>query len=95
MIYVDMPKTYNTPLRYKMWSHMWSDTSDDELHAMADKLGLKRSWFQEYKSRYALENQREWYNHYDVTPRKRNLALKLGAVPMEIADFIESRLSRG
>lgn len=47
------------------WCHMVSDTSDEELHAFAARLGLKRGWFQG--------------DHYDLTASKRALAIRLGA----------------
>ena len=68
MILVDNIETYTTRLRYKEWCHMHSDTSEDELHDFASRLGLKREWFQSKP-----------YAHYDITPSKRQLAVKLGA----------------
>ncbi|OBF76147.1 MULTISPECIES: DUF4031 domain-containing protein [Mycobacteriaceae] len=55
-----------------VWSHLMADT-DDELHAFAAKLGLRRAWHQK---------QGTPTSHYDVTEPKRQLALKLGAVPI-------------
>lgn len=63
----------NTKLPYKYWSHMWADHIC-ELHVMAHKIGLKVEWFQDHKT----------FPHYDVTPSKRELALKLGAISREI-----------
>ncbi|MEN4464224.1 DUF4031 domain-containing protein [Mycolicibacterium fortuitum] len=54
------------------WSHLLADT-DEELHAFADRLGLRRSWHQ--KPGTAI-------SHYDVTDTKRELAIRLGAVPI-------------
>lgn len=54
------------------WSHLMADT-DEELHAFAAKLGLKRSWHQ--KPGTAI-------SHYDVTDSRRQEALRLGAVPI-------------
>lgn len=51
-------------------SHMIADT-EAELHAMADKLGLKRSWYQG--------------DHYDVAKAKRLEAIvKHGAVAVTL-----------
>ena len=72
VILVDEPRTYETKLRHKTWSHMVSDTSEEELHAFAAKLGLKREWAQLRPQVSAA--------HYDITPAKRELALRLGAV---------------
>ncbi len=75
-IYVDPPRHYpDTKLRFKWWSHMVSDTSAEELHAFAEKLGLKREWSQNGP------------HHYDITPTKRNLALKLGAKPVTLREL--------
>lgn len=49
-------------------SHLTADDVD-ELHAFAAKLGLKRGWFQ----------ARSTVPHYDLSPAKRDLAVKLGA----------------
>lgn len=55
---------------YKM-SHMIADT-DEELHAMADRIGVARRWFQG--------------DHYDVTMTKRAEALKAGAVAITLEE---------
>jgi hypothetical protein len=46
-------------------SHMIAST-EDELHAMAERLGLRRAWYQD--------------GHYDVSLEKRRQAVALGAV---------------
>ena len=56
------------------WSHLLADT-DDELHAFAARLGLRRAWFQEHRRHRAL-------NHYDVPEETRRAAVALGAVPL-------------
>ena len=66
-VYVDNEQI---PWRGRFWCHMVADTLS-ELHEFAEKLGLRRSWFQDH-GRY-------W--HYDITVNKKNQALKLGAVP--------------
>ena len=50
--------------------HMIAD-SDDELHAMADRIGVSRRWHQ------APPKHR---SHYDIALCKRALAVKFGAV---------------
>lgn len=52
------------------WSHLMADT-DDELHAFAASIGLRRSWAQ-YPG--------TWKSHYDVTDSKRTQAIRAGAV---------------
>lgn len=56
------------------WCHLFSDTSDDELHAFAARIGLRRSYFQ--KGRSPLQVHR----HYDVTEGMRRAAVAAGAV---------------
>lgn len=53
----------------KRWCHMVSDESVDELHEFAQRLGLRREWFQGGNS----------HPHYDLTEGKRWQALRLGA----------------
>jgi len=55
-------------------SHLTTDADLHELHAFAERLGLRREWFQPHVIA----------PHYDLTTPKRDLALKLGAkfVPM-------------
>jgi hypothetical protein len=53
--------------RMKM-SHMIADT-EEELHAMADRIGVARRWFQQKSSG----------DHYDISLTKRTLAVKAGA----------------
>ena len=59
--------------RMKM-SHMIADT-DSELHAMADRIGLSRKWFQG--------------DHYDVCLSKRQLAVKNGAIEITLRQLAE------
>jgi Protein of unknown function (DUF4031) len=54
--------------------HMQADTLA-ELHAMADRLGLKRAWFQSKAGK-------PWHDHYDLTRLKRDQAIRLGAIPV-------------
>lgn len=80
MILVDGVTEYETALRYKKWSHMVSDTSAEELHAFAARLGLKREWSQERPKSSA--------HHYDIVPSKRALALRLGAVAVTSRELV-------
>lgn len=74
-VYVDSAR--NIFGRMKM-SHMIADDLN-ELHAMADKIGLKRIHFQ--------NNPR--HPHYDVSQVKRSLAIKHGAVEIGSRDLIK------
>jgi hypothetical protein len=54
--------------------HMQADTLE-ELHAMAERIGLRRAWFQSKPGK-------PWHDHYDLTRERRALAIELGAVPI-------------
>ena len=58
--------------RYVM-CHMLAD-SDAELHAMADRIGVARKWWQ--------SPARTSGSHYDIALSKRALALNAGAIPI-------------
>lgn len=73
-VYVD---AYFAPYGRMQMSHMIAD-SLDELHAMADRIGVARRWFQEKAS----------FPHYDVCKAKRDLAIQLGAVRLEKRAFV-------
>lgn len=62
--------------------HMMADTLK-ELHEMADKIGIKRKWFQDHKK----------YPHYDISLGKRNIALANGAIEMKSTELL--KLMRG
>jgi hypothetical protein len=51
------------------WCHLFADASE-ELHAFAERIGLKRSWVQRPETKW---------EHYDLTPQKRAQAVKAGA----------------
>lgn len=59
--------------RMKM-CHMIAD-SDEELHAMADRIGVARRWFQKPGTSG---------RHYDIAMSKRALAVKAGAVEISL-----------
>lgn len=54
----------------RLWYHLTADTTE-ELHEFAEKIGLKRSWFQKGKQ--------PWLDHYDVTSYMRIAAIDNGA----------------
>lgn len=76
-VYVDdafIPATVmyrGRPLRSR-WCHLTADT-DEELHAFAASIGLRREWFQP-------NERRPEANHYDVTVERRHRAIKAGAI---------------
>ena len=73
MVYVDdMRAKYR---RMKM-CHMVADTIE-ELHGMADKIGIKRKWFQDGKIK-----------HYDICLEKRKLAVQNGAMEISSEELV-------
>ena len=58
------------------WCHMWTDGDIEELHIIAEKIGLNRSHCQ-YASTLI---------HYDLVPSKRVLAIMAGVVDVEERD---------
>lgn len=74
MVYVD---SYFAPYGRMQMSHMIADTLE-ELHSMADKIGVARRWFQGQAS----------FPHYDVCKSKRELAIAFGAMPLEKRPFV-------
>lgn len=67
--------------RGRKWAHLVSDSSFDELHRFADKLGLERRWFQG--------------DHYDVPADLRVRAMALGAEPVTSAEIVRSLRASG
>ncbi|MBA7526217.1 hypothetical protein ES705_18378 [subsurface metagenome] len=65
--------------RMKM-CHMAADT-EEELHAMADRIGMKREWFQEGS-----------IPHYDVSMSRRKLAVEHGAVEVTVRELVARKL---
>lgn len=79
MVYVD---NAFIPFGRMIMCHMVADTLE-ELHEMADKIGVNRKWFQ---------NKR--MHHYDICKSKRKLAVKYGAKEIttkELLQFITMR----
>lgn len=72
-VYVD--DMYKYPMgqfgRMKM-SHMLADT-EEELHEMARKIGVSRTWYQG--------------DHYDIAISKRALAIKYGAKEITLREM--------
>lgn len=61
------------------WCHLLAD-DEDELHAFAARLGMKREWF---------DPRGGVGFHYNVTPPKRALAVRLGARIINKRDVVE------
>ncbi len=86
MIYVDRPQFYpDAPYGHSWWCHLWdSDMNVERLDAFARSIGLNRNWRQNHRVLI----------HYDLVPSKRELAIKNGAVKMELLDWFRTRKGR-
>lgn len=86
MILVDpitsYPPEMTRGLPGRRWCHMVSDTSEEELHAFAERIGMKREWFQ------SRENGKASAAHYDLTPPRRVRAVALGAVEVTSRELV-------
>ena len=71
-VYVDSAFAVGDWGRWSGGGHLQADTLD-ELHEFADRMGLRREWFQSKPGR--PEN-----DHYDLTRAGRELALECGAI---------------
>lgn len=59
--------------------HMLADTPD-ELHAMADRIGVARRWYQ--------QPPKASFWHYDIAKGKRALAIEAGAIECDRNAFV-------
>jgi hypothetical protein len=57
--------------------HMIADTTE-ELHAMADRIGVQRKWIQHAGS---------YKEHYDICLSKRKAAIAAGALPITLSEL--------
>jgi hypothetical protein len=67
-----------------LWCHMIVDGPDEELHAFAERIGMERRWAQDHGPTL----------HYDLTPPRRALALRHGAVEIseiELGSLIDRK----
>jgi len=58
---------------------MFTDGDLAELHAMALRIGMKRSWFQDHSS----------LPHYDLTASRRAAALAAGAIGVDRRETVQ------
>lgn len=73
----------SSAFRWTRSCHMYAD-APEELHAMADAVGMRRAWFQD----------RGTLPHYDLVPKRRAHAVRLGAVERtrrEMVDFMRAQ----
>lgn len=71
MILIDPPAW---PAHGRLWSHLVSDRSLDELHAFADQVGIPRRGFDR--------------DHYDVPEDVYDRAIDAGAVPVSSRELV-------
>lgn len=63
--------------------HMIAD-SPEEIHAMADRIGVDRRWFQDPKTSNKVS-----FPHYDIAKSKRALAIAAGAIECDRKTIVE------
>ncbi len=90
ILYVDrlfqaLPKGSQAKRHGKLWCHLWPAESTPEglreLHRVAQVIGLKHLYFQD----------RNGFPHYDLTPAKRVLAIKQGAIEKDLTEWITEK----
>jgi hypothetical protein len=85
MIYVDELKDHGWLIRGKAIPscHLLTDGDIEKLHIFAERLGLKRYWFQ---------NKR--HPHYDLVPARRRLAVGLGAIEITTKEWVKKERAK-
>lgn len=77
-VYVDEMRHVESVGRYQWWCHLTADT-EEELHAAAAAVGMKRTWYQR--------------GHYDIASRlKRDWVVANGAVQVTARELALKRL---
>jgi Protein of unknown function (DUF4031) len=77
-ILIDRPMV---PAHGRMWSHLASDSSFEELHEFAARAGIPRRGFDG--------------DHYDVPAELYDALVEAGAVPVRSRDLVESLVRTG
>ncbi|QWT22944.1 DUF4031 domain-containing protein [Subtercola sp. PAMC28395] len=77
-VFIDLPRW---PAHNTLWSHVVSDTSLDELHHFAARLGVPRRGFD--------------LDHYDLPSERYDDAIAAGAVPASMREIVEALRSSG
>ena len=78
MILIDPP---NAAGRGRLWSHVASDTSYDELHAFARSVGIPERGFDR--------------DHYDVPSEWYDAMVALGATPVTSRELVKRLVAAG
>lgn len=88
-VYVDNFRVPATIGRVRgRWSHLTADTPA-ELHEFAERIGLRRQWFQarcKHGSCPTVDDSCVHF-HYDVVDSKRTEAIAEGAEPIDLKEF--------
>ena len=71
-VLIDQPRW---PAHEMLWSHLVSDSSLEELHDFASRMGIPRRGFD--------------HDHYDVPERKYDELVAAGAEPVSIRQLVE------
>lgn len=69
------------PWRGRLWAHLVSDVSLQELHEFAGRLGMPRHTFQG--------------DHYDIHTELRESAIAMGAVPVDARELVRRLIAAG
>ncbi len=77
-VYIDPP---SWPGHGRLWSHLASDVSYEELHAFAGRLGLPGRAFER--------------DHYDVPAHRYADAVRLGAVEVRSREIVDRLTAAG
>ncbi|MGN6250911.1 MAG: DUF4031 domain-containing protein [Marmoricola sp.] len=77
-VLIDPP---SVPWRGRLWSHLASDRSYEELHAFADALGVPARGFDR--------------DHYDVPAEHYDAAVAAGAVPVRSRELVRRLTEAG
>ena len=78
MILIDPP---NAPGRGRLWSHLASDSSYDELHAFAREIGVPERGFDR--------------DHYDVPSEWYDKVVEAGATPVSSRELVTRLVKAG
>ncbi len=71
----------NAPGRGRLWSHVASDTSYDELHAFAREIGVPERGFDR--------------DHYDVPSEWYDMVVEAGATPVSSRELVTRLVKAG
>jgi hypothetical protein len=77
-VLVDPPRW---PAHGRLWSHLVSDSSHEELHAFAERLGLPERAFDR--------------DHYDIPQERYDDVVAAGAEPVEGKELIRRLIASG